>query len=116
MTYDAAVERLDEFRSLEPGWDSYGANSITEKAIEAAEQIIRRNPLLLLHVCPLCTGGIQLEWHKRWRDIELEIEPTGQSFKYLIQDSREGEFCSRKQAAVLVERLLLEEVRDDNRE
>jgi hypothetical protein len=54
--------------ALEPGWDSYGARPITNKAIST---------LASFSVVPICTGGIQLEVHRDGIGIEIEIGPEG---------------------------------------
>ena len=73
-------EILRGFATLPEGWDSYGAKSIERHAIDSAIELLRR---MIQHdtpqpaVVPTNRGGIQIEWHTRGVDLEIEITPHG---------------------------------------
>lgn len=59
---------LEELKELPANWDSYGAVTITEAALNTANN---------LTFVPLSNGGIQIELHTGGVDMELEIHPDG---------------------------------------
>lgn len=63
----------DRLRELKPGWDTYGAVSITDKALKAAEGIERSFALV-----PLADGGFQVEIHGGGIEVEVEFNPEGE--------------------------------------
>lgn len=70
------VEALSRLLHLERGWDSYGGQAIDPRCAEVALE--RLNLLLPAdapapRVVPTCAGDIQLEWHTRGIDLEIEI-------------------------------------------
>ena len=76
---EAVLQKLSE---LDPNWDSYDAEPITEAAIKATKDLllileIGRKPDFIL---PLSDGGIQLEWSDKYSDsvIEVEVSPLGE--------------------------------------
>lgn len=70
---------LDAFRSLlamREGWDSYGARPIDPTNVKTAIELVitlmdDRTPVP--SVVPTSAGGVQLEWHTRGIDLEIEI-------------------------------------------
>ena len=65
---------------LEPNWDSYGALKIDTKSLEAA--LIFLIDFLPINaptpaIVPTPSGNIQIEWHERKIDFEIEIRPHG---------------------------------------
>lgn len=78
--YKERQARIASLRKLEEGWDSYGGQPPTRKALREAESCLSsfdRPYLPLGHPVPLSNGGIQLEWHCGGFDVELEISPDG---------------------------------------
>ena len=70
------VNALGRVLSLPRNWDSYGARSIDPANVGAAIELA----LALMNdgtpapaVVPTSTGGVQLEWHTRGIDLEIEI-------------------------------------------
>jgi len=74
------VESLTSVSTLPPNWDSYGSRTIDSRAVYHA--------LILLtqtmgtnspppQVVPTSRGRIQLEWHRRGVDLQIEIAPSG---------------------------------------
>ena len=69
-----------DFRKLKTGRNSYDAKPITEAAIERAKQFLAERP----HVWPSPSGGIMIEW----REVEIEIEPSGRLVLWACRNAR----------------------------
>jgi hypothetical protein len=73
-------EQLDLLRGLQTGWDGYQAPPPARDIIDAVGRFI--NEVLSSHfvprptVVPTMSGGVQLEWHKGTRSLELEFESS----------------------------------------
>ncbi len=79
MDIPALHAELDKLRTLKPDWDSYGANPIPEKVIEAAKFVLDMlygpnapQPV----VGPTPFPGVALIWRLDGKEIDLEITPT----------------------------------------
>jgi hypothetical protein len=66
------MSRFDELLALPKSWDSYGADPISPKAVEAAQLFLAR-----MDITPCNDGGVQLEWHTHAHDLEIEFHPDG---------------------------------------
>ena len=85
--FEPVLSQVARYRELPADWDSYGAQRISEPAIEAAIRVldllsdtaIERAITLLVpyHIAPVPNGGIQIEWRRDGRSIELWIAPDG---------------------------------------
>lgn len=61
---------------LEENWDSYGGHPITQDVINAVTDFWIHIPYNLTpQVVPTTKGGLQLEWHLKGTDIEIEFYP-----------------------------------------
>lgn len=59
------VAKLQSFRELQPGWDSYGAKRIRPAAIDEAIAFVREIVPMRLptpDAAPLSSGAVQIEW------------------------------------------------------
>jgi hypothetical protein len=74
---------LDAFNvllGLKPGWDSYGAPRVKPEAGQAAFDLLRdimraRTPVP--SIVPTADGGVQIEWHIKGVDLQIEVRsPT----------------------------------------
>jgi hypothetical protein len=70
------LDSLQRLLALQNGWDSYGARAINRANIATAIELVTT----LMHdrtpppsVVPTSAGGVQLEWHTRGIDLEIEI-------------------------------------------
>lgn len=70
------VDALGRLLSMPQGWDSYDARQVDPTCVVSAIDIA----LTIMHdrtpspaVVPTSSGGIQLEWHTRGIDLEIEI-------------------------------------------
>jgi hypothetical protein len=73
-------ETLEEFKTLEKGWDSYGGEPIGEKAIEAAGAILSSIVNITIfppQPVPTADGGISLEWHVEGKEFSLNLDAGG---------------------------------------
>lgn len=83
-----AVKKILSFQplTLTPNWDSYGSEPMNQRAIDVALNLVHdvgfRN-IPAPRVIPVSGGGIQLEWVKENRELEVEIHPDG-TIAYLV--------------------------------
>lgn len=86
-----ALRKLADFEKLHPNWDSYGSPRISDGVIDVAVELIRNaifDNVPAPRIIPISGGGIQFEWGKGAREIELEIHPD-LSIEALIADADE---------------------------
>jgi hypothetical protein len=111
---DSAPEAgtLNHLRALKPGWNSYGAPAIDERAIRAAEAILRTPG----QAVPTVHGGVQIEWHCDGVDAEFELGPDGQQ---VFEDTRaeevqrlKRELAEARKDSARLDWFLASEVRD----
>ena len=88
-----ALDRVIELLQLPRGWNSHGAEPVSEAAFEQTVEFLATylvkdvaGPVLV----PTVRGGVQLEWHRRGVDIEVEVSPDG-SVSWCADDRRTGE-------------------------
>jgi hypothetical protein len=105
------VQRLLTFAALGRDWDSYGAEPISNDAIEGAQLLLsavasqaeyklgrRVKPFA---VAPLADGGVQLEWRGVEYTIEVEVTPDGRC-GYLVVAGESDELTSVEEAEDLL--------------
>lgn len=107
-----ARQKSEEFRALSDGWDSYKATSPAKSTIDfalnflqdatsmfAAYSLVLPTPFF----APTLNGGVQFEWEKSGRELELEITRPN-DFCYLkVSDHSESEgMASRWEAMRLI--------------
>ena len=88
-----ALERVIELFQLPRGWNSHGAEPVSEAAFKQTVEFLTTyliediaGPVLV----PTVRGGVQLEWHRQGVDIEVEVSPDG-SVSWCADDRRTGE-------------------------
>lgn len=88
-----ALKRACELQQLPRGWNSHGAEPVSDAAfrqtIEFLTAYVVRDVAVPVLV-PTVRGGLQLEWHRRGVDIEVEVNPDG-SVSWCAEDRRSGE-------------------------
>lgn len=85
--------RLLSFLDLEPDWDSFGASTPRQDAIEAAFELlmlVARPSTPAPQAVPTTDGGVQLEWHQYGIDLEVEVHSPFR-VGVLYENSRTGE-------------------------
>ena len=85
------VESLQDLLQLPRNWDGYGASQIQEQIAQKALMVlveVMENNAPAPSVVPLSDGGIQVEWHRQGRNLEIEF-PAGEApgFYYYEDDS-----------------------------
>jgi hypothetical protein len=75
----AVVSAIKELENLAPGWDSYGAAALNDKAVAPALELT----ILAMHRChvpsivPLPTGGVGLRLKSAANELEIDVGPDG---------------------------------------
>lgn len=88
-----AAERLRDLSALPPAWDSYGAPPIDPSCIGAVLPLlsmIMRTDTPVPSLVPTSRGSIQVEWHTRGIDLEVEFL-TPSRLEISFDDSRTGD-------------------------
>lgn len=91
----AAIRAAQELAALAPGWNSYRAEAISDRAIAAAIQFLLEvasdvPALASPSVVPTVRGGVQLEWHAGGVDVEVEFSPS-QPATWYAEDRDSGD-------------------------
>ncbi len=98
--FSGVISRCNHLLSLSENWDTYGAKKINIKAVTNMLDILSMIMSLdmpMPSVVPANTGNVQLEWHAKGIDLEIEVD----SNKYIevffedqnkVLDSWEDEF------------------------
>lgn len=72
-----AEEAIRQLTTVAPNWNSYGARAVQPLIIQSAIKLLReivRSDTPRPSVGPTARGGIQLEWHTRGMDLEIELD------------------------------------------
>jgi hypothetical protein len=109
------IEKLAEFAALKRDWDSYGGLPASPRAVSGATELLILLADRLAHlppeaiipytVAPIADGGIQLEWHGREREIEVDIGPSG-ALGYLVIEGQGDQRRFHEQSDVSLESAL----------
>jgi hypothetical protein len=89
--FTANVRRV---AGLGPGWDGPASVAIARKALFEGAQIVRRalegvDGAIPPYVVPGGDGSVQIEWHEKHGELELDIDKTG-AFWIWGRDHRTG--------------------------
>ncbi len=89
------LEGFANLLTLPDNWDGEGASPIDRDAISRAlaaiEQLLtRRAPAP--SVVPTPDSGLQIEWHLRAKDLEIEFHPDGRTEFYYFDESGGEEY------------------------
>jgi hypothetical protein len=82
---DSIGDRLFQLLRLPVGWDGHGARPPSRTIVDYACYLLARLTRPGVpppFVAPLSSGGLQLEWHRKGWDLEIEIEGPGQLYVY----------------------------------
>ena len=93
-----AAGELVGLLSLVPNWDSYGAPPIDRAQVLSALRVlthIMRDDSPPPTIVPTNRGGVQMEWHTRGFDLEIETIST-QSYLVSFEDSSSGKEWERE--------------------
>ncbi len=97
---DWVAPTIDGFLSiqaLDENWDTYGSRRISEDVMRQALSILTQIMSLsspVPSVVPMSDGGLQIEWHKNRRDLEvafsIDASPTYSYLNRATGQSKEG--------------------------
>ena len=76
------LETINYLLGLKPGWDSYGAPRIKPEVGRAAFDLLRdimRANTPVPSIVPMGDGGVQIEWHVKGIDLEIEVRSMTQA-------------------------------------
>ena len=98
--FSEVISRCNHLLSLSENWDTYGAKKININAVVDMVDILSEIMSLdmpMPSVVPTNTGNVQLEWHARGIDLEIEVAPNKHVDVFFedqnkVLDSWEGEF------------------------
>lgn len=84
------LQSIGELLSLPENWDSYGASRIKPDLVNAAITFLLET--MLVHtptpsVVPTSAGGVQVEWHTKGIDLEVEFI-TSSRLRACFEDRR----------------------------
>jgi len=81
--------RIRAVEHLRANWDSYGSPPVTSEAAQTARQImhaIKFSTPPIPFIAPLSGGGIQFEWVGGDKELDIVIDPRGDSVSYALYD------------------------------
>jgi hypothetical protein len=88
------LQGFGNLATLTAGWDGSGAARIDRatinRALDAIEQLLPHNGPAP-SVVPIPDSGLQIEWHRNHRDLEIEFSPTGTVEFYYFDENTEEE-------------------------
>lgn len=82
-----ALKSVANLLSLQPNWDSYGALPIDPKCAGLALSILTQlmeDQTPPPTIVPTVSGGVQLEWHMKGIDLEVEVSSPTQGSYYVF--------------------------------
>ncbi len=86
------ITSIEKLINLPANWDSYGANRTSIPIIKYAFSLLSAildNNSPIPSIVPTNTGGIQLEWHTKKGDLEIQILRPGE-FSVYFENMFEG--------------------------
>ena len=93
LSSENLLNKIDGFHNLDSDWDSYGAEPITEIALDTAKKIVQListenyfSQKAEINVFPMRDGGVQFEFDRDISSAELEISPKGMLTFILFDD------------------------------
>jgi len=79
------LEAFNTLLGLKPGWDSYRAPKVKPEVGRAAFDLLRdimRAKTPVPSIVPTADGGVQIEWHTKGIDLEIEVRSATQATAY----------------------------------
>lgn len=89
----STTKRLFAILALNNNWDSYGAKRISDRVAGATDDLLWRvmqKNTPAPQIVPSANGSIQLEWHLRGIDLEVEVESYALS-RVFFEDAQNEE-------------------------
>jgi len=91
------LQSMGELLSLPENWDSYGALRVSPDRVNAAMTFMLETTLAdtpVPSVVPTSSGGVQIEWHTKGIDLEVEFV-TSSRLRAFFEDRRTGRCWER---------------------
>jgi hypothetical protein len=88
------IQSFLDLLQLPLNWEGYGAVQIQEQIAQKALMVlveVMENDAPAPSVVPLSDGGIQVEWHRRGRSLEIEFPADEAPSFYYYEDGSELE-------------------------
>jgi hypothetical protein len=88
-----AVDHLNHLLNARANWNSYGAAVPAVRAVVGALRLLARISFAdkpMPSIVPTVSGGVQLEWHRLGRDLEIVVRPD-ESLYAFFEDEQTGE-------------------------
>lgn len=105
VSHPAPEDSLDRLAELPTNWDGYGSPPIGKSALQSARRLIEALDSFSMpmpEVRPVSGGGIQFEWRKAERELEVEILPDGSgSYLAVEREPASGRESANEQALPL---------------
>lgn len=92
--FSATLKRITELLQLPSNWDGYGASEVrTEVARRALTSLLSLldDDSPTPSVVPLSDGGLQVEWHRHSRSLEIEFPASGSASFYFYGGTSDEE-------------------------
>lgn len=87
-----AQAKLREYQALPGNWDGHGGRSLKPDVAYFAMNLLAQTTTAHTpapHLVPLSYGGLQIEWHTKGIDLEIEVTALGQIYAS-CQDDRDA--------------------------
>jgi hypothetical protein len=110
--FDPTLDDLEAVLRLPPNWNSYRARPVEAQAAVAAIELllaIMPDSLSKPTIIPTVRGSVQLEWHTRGVDLEIDVLANGR-YALFFEDDQTGVSWEREasEAAGLTRPVLAE--------
>ncbi len=91
--FQKAVRDLVDLLNMGPNWNGYGEKVIHPASAKRLVNLLDRMPYQgpPVAIVPLPNGGLQLEWHRGPKSVEVEIPPAGEAEGWFVDDSNKQE-------------------------
>jgi hypothetical protein len=89
--YLDSLETVRRLGNMPENWDGFGSPIIPMRVTTAASYMLSMVSLYMLtppHIAPVPGGGLQLEWDRDNRSLELEVHPSGE-MEFLVAEDEE---------------------------
>lgn len=84
---------LQELLNMGENWNGYGEKAVHEASAKRVVNILDRMEYAgrSLAVVPMSNGGLQLEWHRGAKSVEVEVPPTGDASGWYFDENEDEE-------------------------
>ena len=86
--------RLRSLLDLRPDWNGYGERAVHPASAKRVVALLNEISYVgeTPAVVPLSDGGLQLEWHREGRNLEVEVPPSGPAVAWFYTPDEEDEW------------------------